>query len=439
MPIPIIMPRQGQSVESCLLIEWLVEPGDTVEPGQAIAGIETDKATFEVEAPESGTILDLFFKPGDDIPVLTTIGAIGKPGEDTSGLKPGEADVDSPAGEPPSEKEPTAADAVPTRPPPTPGVGPGTPVSPRARKAAAAAGVDTSILSGSGPGGRVIERDVQAADAAQPHLSRAARDAVGTGGRVAPMIGSGLGGMVLSGDLHAAAAASAYRDEPLSSIRKIIARRMHESLSSTAQLTLGRSFDASSLLAFRSNVKAKGGALGIPNVTLNDMVIYATARVLARHPDLNAHFLGDKIRHFTAIHLGVAVDTPRGLMVPVVRDAHTMNLSAVFEATRPLFEAAQSGSISPDHLEGGTFTITNLGMMGVESFTPVLNPPEVGILGVCCIVPRPVMNPDGGVKHVPSINLCLTINHQVVDGAPAGRFLEDLVSTLEHFELDLAR
>jgi pyruvate dehydrogenase E2 component (dihydrolipoamide acetyltransferase) len=213
---------------------------------------------------------------------------------------------------------------------------------------------------------------------------------------------------------------------------------MHESLSTTAQLTLNRSFDVTSLQALRQNIKAEGPARGLPNITLNDMVVYATAQVLTRHPELNAHFLGDRVRFFQAVHIGVAVDSPRGLMVPVVRDAQAMDLSGISTAIKPLAEAAHSGSISPDHLQGGTFTLTNLGMMGIESFTPVLNTPEVGILGVCGIVPKPVMNAEGMVKHVPSINLSLTINHQVVDGSPAARFLGDLVDTLENFEPDLA-
>ncbi len=439
MATPILMPRQGQSVESCILIAWKVAPGDTVETGGIVAEIETDKATFEVESPAAGTVVELFFKEGADIPVLTHIAAVGDAGEDVSALRPDGENGTVAAPEPAAvEAAPAPVAAAPVAAAPGSSVG----VSPRARGLASANGIDAAALAGSGPGGRVIERDVQAAVAAGPRLSGAARDAMGATGLAAPAIGSGPGGMVLSGDLQAATAAvptgEEFYDKPLPNIRKIIARKMHESLANTAQLTFNRSFDVSALQAFRAKVKANGEAMGLPNITLNDMVVCATSKVLMRHPDLNAHFLGDGVRYYNTVHMGVAVDTDRGLMVPVVRNAQTLSLSEISTSAKPLIEAAQSGSISPDHLQGGTFTITNLGMMGIESFTPVLNTPEVGILGVCGIVPKAVMNKDGSVKHVPSITLSLTVNHQVVDGSPAARFLQDLVDTLENFELALA-
>ncbi len=446
MATPIIMPRQGQSVESCILVEWLVDVGATLEEGTAIASIETDKAIFEVESPAAGTLVARFFEEGDDIPVLLTIAALGEPGEDASALKPDSAGGAEVA--PEVEAAPVAAPVVAV----APVVGCGQKavgVSPRARKAAAASGVDAQILAGSGPGGRVIERDVQAAAAGQPRLSAAARDVAAATGLAAPAQGSGLGGMVLASDLGTTSAVAAAVDAPaiptgeptvvpLKGIRKLIAGKMHESLATTAQLTMNMSFDATGILAYRAKVKAQGEALGLPNITINDVVAYATVQMLMVSPSLNAHFLGDKTVQYPFVNLGIATDTERGLMVPVVHGASEMSLCELSEEIKPLLADCQKGNINPDLLTGGTFTITNMGMLGIESFTPVLNIPEVAILGVGGLSLKPVMK-DGEVKHVQSINLSLTVDHQVVDGAPAARFLKTLCMSLENFELTLAK
>jgi len=451
MATPIIMPRQGQSVESCILVEWLVDIGATVEEGTPVASIETDKAVFEVESPSAGTLVARFFDEGDDIPVLMNIAAVGTDGEDASDLKPdlagggaAEAAPEAPAEAPVAEAAaPVAEAAAPVAGSGQKAVG----VSPRARKAAATSGVDAEVLAGSGPGGRVIERDVQAAAAGQPRLSAAARDAAAATGLAAPAQGSGPGGMVLAADLGAAPAAAAAAPAaptgeptviPLTGIRKLIAGKMHESLSTTAQLTMNMSFDATGIMAYRAKVKAQGEALGLPNITINDIVAYATVQVLRVSPEINAHFLGDKTVQYPTVNLGIATDTERGLMVPVVHGADQLSLGQLSTAVKPLLADCQTGSINPDLLQGGTFTITNMGMLGVESFTPVLNIPEVAILGVGGLSLKPVMK-DGEIKHVQSINLSLTVDHQVVDGAPAARFLKTLCTSLENFELTLAQ
>ena len=437
MAIPVIMPRQGQSVESCILVDWQVKPGDQVEQGAILANIETDKAVFEVEAPEAGTVLELFFAPGDDIPVLTHIAALGEPGEDVAALRPGL--VSAPAAEAaPSTEAPRPAG--PAAAPASSGAASG--VSPRARGLAARQGIATDGVAGTGPGGRVIERDVQRAIADGPRLSPAARAGLAAGGGAVPPTGSGPAGMVLHADLRAGAAEpppvpGAVTEVTVDGIRKIIAQRMHASLASTAQLTLHRSFDATSMLAYRSQVKAHGEKFGLPNITINDILAFAVVRSLLRHPALNAHWLGDRIVTHGRVNLGIAMDTPRGLMVPVVAGAETMSLKALSEAIKPMVAAAQSGSINPDLLQGGTFTITNLGTLGVEQFTPILNAPEVAILGVGGLFLKPVQT-EGGVRHVQAINLSLTIDHQAVDGAPGARFLQDLVESLENFDLTLA-
>lgn len=445
MATEVLMPRQGQSVESCILVEWLVQEGDIVSTGQPLASIETDKAVFEVESPADGVMLGQFFSAGEDIPVLTVIGAVGSAGEDVSGMQPEGGGTSAPAAEvapaPVAESGPAPAQQPAPASVPSASVSGDVGVSPRARKRAAETGVVVAELAGTGPGGRVLARDVEQAAATLPRMSPAAR-AAGDASQV-PAVGSGPGGMVLSGDLGKTSepvldTTVETREIPVKGIRKVIADKMRASLSQTAQITLNKSFDATALLAYRANVKAQAEALGLPNITLNDLIAYATIRTLLRHSSLNAHFLGDKIVEYGHVNLGVATDTERGLMVPVVHGAQNLSLRQLSATIKPMAKACQSGNINPDLLQGGTFTITNLGILGVESFTPVLNVPEVAILGVSGLFAKPVFQPDGSVKHVQAINLSLTVDHQAVDGAPAARFLKDLCTGLEQIALVLA-
>lgn len=444
MATPILMPRQGQSVESCILVEWKVKPGDKVTTGDIVAQIETDKAMFDIEAPADGEIVELFFEEGADVPVLTHIGAIGAAGEDVTDLRPTDGASESAPATP--EPAPATQEAVPVAPPaPAPTATPAPVVatppstasghaSPRARQRAAKEAIDLVGMAGSGPAGRVIERDVAQAAAERGRLSPTAKAALASG--VQPVgAGSGPGGMILSSDLRAAAAQAAPKNKPVKGIRKVIATRMRDSLQSTAQLTLHRSFDATAIQQYRAKVKAHGEAFGLPSITINDLVAFATVRTLLRHPDCNAHFLGDTIVQHASVNLGIAVDTPRGLMVPVVHGAEQLNLPGLAQTIRPLAKACIEGGVQPDQLKGGTFTITNLGAMGIEQFTPVLNTPEVAILGVGGLFLKPVRGLDGHVHHVDAMSLSLTIDHQAVDGAPGARFLQDLALALENIEL----
>jgi pyruvate dehydrogenase E2 component (dihydrolipoamide acetyltransferase) len=308
---------------------------------------------------------------------------------------------------------------------------------------------DASGLAGSGPGGRVIERDVQAALANRLKVSPVAQAKLVDGGYVAPERGSGPGGRVMSKDLKPLAApetpAQVALPAPqpeagdvevikLAGVRKVIAERMLASLQTTAQLTLNASTDARTLLAFRKRLKASPEGFGLQQVTINDLVLLAVAHTLPQHPDLNAHFSGDMLTKFKAVQLGMAVDTPRGLMVPVIRHAHLLGLKQISQEAKRLATACLERRILPDELSGGTFTVTNLGSLGIESFTPVLNPPEVAILGVSAIALKPI-EVDGDVQFVPHLGLSLTINHQVVDGAPGARFLQALAQALTHVDL----
>jgi len=458
MATPIVMPQQGNTVESCLILEWQKEPGEKIAQGEVLCVVETDKATFEVESPAAGTLLARFFQEGEDVPVLTNIAAVGEEGEDVSGLKP-EAKPAA-AAEPAVAAEQAQAAAAPAAPPEqrpvrdtasAPPAGP-RPISPRARRLARERAVPTEGLTGSGPGGRIIERDVRAAfDQGEP-LTPAARAALRERGGAPPVRGSGIGGRITvedvrsrsrvpagaPGEAAAAAAPGAVTEVPVSGIRKLIAERMLASLQSTAQLTLNAAADARALLDYRRRLKAQGEDSPLASITINHLLLFAVSRVLPIFPECNALLQDEVIRRYEDVHLAFAVDTPRGLMVPVIRCAHSLSLRDLAEEARRLSTACLEGNVNPDELQGGTFTVTNLGQLGVESFTPILNPPQAAILGVGNIQPKPVAEGEDVVFR-PHIGLSLTIDHRAVDGAPGARFLNALCSGLGEFPLLLAR
>ncbi|MBO5823255.1 MAG: 2-oxo acid dehydrogenase subunit E2, partial [Lentisphaeria bacterium] len=235
----------------------------------------------------------------------------------------------------------------------------------------------------------------------------------------------------------AAAAEAAYEDTPITRIRKVIADNMHASLANMAQLTLNRTFDATAILEMRKQMK-NAADFGLDKVTINDLVLFAVAKTLVEFPDINANFIGDSMRRFTHAQLGVAIDTPRGLVVPVIRDADTLSVKAISEAVKAYAAAAKDGSLGADKMQGGSFTVTNLGNLGIESFTPIINPPQTAILGVCGTTLRPRQKADGSVEFYQAMGLSLTFDHRVVDGAPAAKFLKAVAEKLEKFNLILA-
>ena len=437
MATPIIMPRQGQSVESCILTEWKVKVGDEITEGDVLAVIETDKASFDLESTASGTILELFWEADDDVPVLANVAVVGEEGEDVSEFRPSESDSASATPEPspsgssqsatPVEQEAAVAPGESAQVQPSTSSVSSSGVSPRARKLATGKGVDAETIVGSGPGGRVIERDIEAFLAGRPSLSASAQVRAREDGLEPPLRGSGLAGMALAGDMKAPGAIEGAEIEPVKGIRKVIAERMMQSLKSTAQLTLHSSFELTTAQEYRKQRLADGKS----KVSLNDLIAHAIIETLKAHPEMNAHFLGDRIAVFEKVHLGVAVDTPRGLLVPVVRDSSDLSIENLSTAIKKLAGDCREGTISPDDLSGGSFTLTNLGMLGVETFTPVLNAPEIAILGVGGIVLKPKRSTAGDVTYADYLPLSLTIDHQAIDGAPAARFLQSLVFHLE--------
>jgi len=229
------------------------------------------------------------------------------------------------------------------------------------------------------------------------------------------------------------------KEVKVTGIRKLIADRMLASLQTTAQLTMHTAADARAVQSLRKKFKESPDAMGLREVTINDMVLFAVSRVLPQHPELNALLNGDTLQIHSSVHLGFAVDTPKGLMVPVVRNAHALSLRDIARESARLVKGCRDGGITPAEMAGGTFTVSNLGPFGVHGFTPVLNVPQVAILGVGAIVPGPVQEPDGAMTFVPQIALSLTVNHQVVDGAPGARFLQALAADMGRFDLLLAR
>ena len=439
----VVMPQLGNSVESCIIVEWMIAEGDTVAVDQTLASIETDKSTMEVPSTAEGTVLKLLWEEGDEVPVKDPLIIVGEPGEDISGLVPGgdaaPAEADAPAEQAAAAPEAAAPAFATER---ATGA-----VSPRARALAASNGVDASaIAEGSGPHGRVIERDVAAAIAAGPVLTSAARAA-----GVSAAEGTGIGGRVSVADAGrtaetapaaAVAAPAAAADfpgastsAPLKGVRKVVAKRMMESLTSTAQLTLNTTANAAGILAMRKKVKNADESLGLNKITLNDLVCFAVSRTLLKYPVFNAHLEDGVLTEFEQVHLGFACDTPRGLLVPVIRSAQALGLKAFSDEAKRLAGGAIDGTIAPDFLSGGTFTVSNIGSFGIETFTPVINLPQTAILGVGAITPRPTVAADGSIGVEQRLNLSLTIDHQVIDGADGARFLRDLVAAIENIDV----
>jgi pyruvate dehydrogenase E2 component (dihydrolipoamide acetyltransferase) len=318
-------------------------------------------------------------------------------------------------------------------------------ISPRAKALAGKQNVDLRSVIPTGPKGRVIERDIV-------QLINDGRLATGAAGTdyLPGIAGTGIGGRVSVDNVAGRGintpppAAASFYEEKHSTIRKLIARAMVQSLSSMAQLTYNASFDATDILSFRAKLKkAKESGLAdliaLPaNLTINDIILYTVSRVVRKHPRCNAHYHDDRLVIFNDVNLGVAVDTPRGLMVPTIFNAGCLSIGEISAQAKAKSAACQKGTISPDELKDGTITVTNLGALGIESFTPVINLPQTAILGVNCLKTA-IREVNGLAVPYPSLSLSLTCDHRAIDGAPAARFLQGLTHALENFSLLLLK
>lgn len=407
MTTQIKMPRQGQSVESCIITKLYAEEGSEVKEGDLLFSYETDKASFDYVSEQDGILIKWLCSEGDEVPVLETVCIVGEEGEKADGMGDRQSQVNMQKNEDDASSKKNVGTGLETR---ASDLGirfkEGARVSPRARKMAEEKGIDISKIKGSGPGGRIIVRDLEGAEKTEKIVTSPANS-------------------------------EEYSDEPLTNIRKIIARSMHQSLQNSAQLTHHLGADARKLLEIRAKIKEGQGEKDYLNITINDLVCYAVIKALKQHPRINAQLHGETIRLFRHVNLGIAVDTERGLMVPVIKNADTLSIREFSVRAAELSGKCRTGAIDPDVLkpEAGSFTVSNLGNYGVEMFTPVINLPQTAILGVNAIVPRPADLGGGVYGFIPYIGLSLTYDHRALDGGEATRFLKQVAEEIKNVEI----
>ena len=397
MPVDIVVPPLSQTMDTLILVEWLKQPGEVVKKGEMLFSVETDKATLEVESPASGTIFAVFAKPQSEIKVRSVIGKILLPDEDpqSAGEKLDQTEVSkqqeskirrTPENIKQSVKASSAADRIFS--------------SPRARRLAEHHHIEINELSitGSGPRGMIVEKDVQAVVGQINFSSERADDRI--------------------------------EEIPQSNVRKIIAERMMYSHLNSAPVTYMCECDATYLVEYQKSLIEKNASVNY-KPTFTDLFIKITCQLLQHHPLLNATFTDDQLKVYKSMHIALAVDTPRGLIVPVVKNAGQMNLMEISKNREQLVDRALSGKLHPDDLTGGTFTISNLGTLGIDFFTPIINPPQVAILAIGRIREVPAVY--NGKIHIRQLmGVGVTCDHRVIDGAPAARFLRDFCNFIEN-------
>lgn len=431
MATEVIMPKMGQTMEEGTVLEWYRTEGQAVAKGEPLFQVESDKAVFDIESPASGTVRQLWFPAGTTVPVLTPMAIIASPEEDLSSYEPPAAAA---AAEAPAPSAPAPEEVVPPPPRPEGRVF----ASPRARRLAREKGIDLARVTGTGPQGSIVERDVLAYLEAQPRATPAARRMAARAGiELATLPRTGPAGRVSRADVEAALAAKAPVPEvptvgevvPLTGVRKLIAQRMAESARTAARLTLTAEADATELVElvkrFRELLEGQDGIPGY-----NDLFLKAMAQALQDHPYLNARWTEEGIELLSEINVGLAVDTERGLVVPVIDDVPGKGLRDIARERRDLTERALAGKLLPDDLAGGTFTLTNLGMFDIDVFTPLINLPQCAILGVGRIRAKLVVY-QGEICARQMMALSLSFDHRIVDGAPAARFLQQVKRLIE--------
>jgi pyruvate dehydrogenase E2 component (dihydrolipoamide acetyltransferase) len=414
MATKVVMEALSPTMEEGRLVKWVKNEGDAVKSGDVLAEVETDKAIMELVARGDGVLRKRLLEENATAPVGTLIAVIGTPDEKIDDLLGGSpaAPVAPPAAAAPAPAKEEAARPQPTPPPtsdlrpPTSGPRPPTPEgqrtksSPLARRLAEEKGVDLTSVSGSGPGGRIVKRDVEAVRVAAAPARAAAR----------------------------ATTEADYEDVPLTQIRKTIARRLVESIGPIPTFYLTAEFDMERVAEMRSAMAELGNEY---KVSFNDIVLKAVATALAQHPECNAHWLGDAVRVWNRVHLGIAVATDTGLITPVIFDAHLKRLSEIAAEARDLAGRARERRLKPEEYTGSTFTVSNLGMFGIEHFTAIINPPEAGILAIGAIEPRAVVhNETVSVRR--RMKVTMSCDHRVIDGAAGAKFLQTLRRLIEN-------
>ena len=440
MATKVVMEALSPTMEEGRLVEWKKQEGEAVAVGDVLAEVETDKAVMELVARAGGTLLKQVVTAGATVPVSQLVAVIGEPGEAVSAsaapapkAAAGTADAQAtqpspdrnqPVSMPPAPAAPQASEPAgrPRAPGPTatPG-GNGQPApsggrvkaSPLAKRMAADRGIDLAGISGSGPEGRVVARDLAQAGARQAAAPGAAR---------APAPSPALAGVT----------GPAYTDIPLTQIRKTIAKRLSQSIGPiptfylTTEVDMERAWEAREAL-----LESAKGTEGAPKVSFNDLIIKATALALRQHPACNAWWQDDRIRYWNEVHISMAVAIEDGLITPVIRHADRKSLRDISAEARDLAGRARERRLTPEEYTGGTFSISNLGMLDIDEFTAVINPPEAGILAIGRIVPKPVEH-DGAVQLRRRMRITMSCDHRVIDGATGARFLQTLTGMLEN-------
>ncbi|ATX83295.1 MULTISPECIES: dihydrolipoamide acetyltransferase family protein [Bacillus amyloliquefaciens group] len=390
MAVKVVMPKLGMAMKKGEVSVWNKKVGDPVEKGESIASINSEKIEMEIEAPESGTLLHIKVKEGEGVPPGTPICYIGENGEE---VREKEAPAPENAGKPQSEPEhipaPKAVQKRKHR----------VKISPVARKMAEKAGLKVDTLNGTGPGGRIVKADV-------------------------------IKAMKTEAEPQSSVQTAQPEGKPASAMRKVIADRMHKSLQNSAQLTLTMKADITELVKWQQQLADSAKKRSGVKLTVTHFVSRAAVLALKQHPELNSSYQEERIITYPYVHLGMAVSLENGLVVPVIRDAEKLSFLELADHISTSARRAREGNASGDDLHGSTFSITNLGGYGIEHFTPILNPPEAGILGVGASYETPAFKGDELVKSI-MLPLSLTFDHRVCDGAPAADFLKTVKALLE--------
>ena len=405
MAYEVLMPQLGLTMEEGTVSKWLKQEGEAVKAGEAILEITTDKLTNEVLSEHDGVLLKIVAQEGEDIPVKGLLAYIGQSGEAVGGSAP---------------------DAAPAAPAPAPAAAPAAPapaaapngarirISPLARKTAAKLGVDYTALRGTGPSGRIVQRDILAAAQAQKETAAAPAPAPVPAPAPAP---ASAGLELMEGDTVT----------KLTGMRKVVAERMSRSHSEIPSVTQTTKVDVTELMRFRKLLQQESGT----KYSVNDLILKAVAKVLRQHPEILVSYDGGQMIQRAHVNLGMAVALDAGLIVPVIRDADRLSLDALSAAARDLAERAKNNHLTADEYKGSTFTVSNLGMFGVESFTPIINQPDAGILGVCAVEDELVMDDEGTISKHQVMRVSFTFDHRLIDGAVAAKFALDLRDLLQ--------
>jgi pyruvate dehydrogenase E2 component (dihydrolipoamide acetyltransferase) len=436
---PIVMPKPGQMTETCTVLRWLKKEGEAVKKGEVLFEIETDKAAMEVESFYDGTLLKVVVGEGVTAPVASVCGFIGSPGE------PIPAVVAPPAAAPAAGTVASSSSAPCPAAPPAAGAGPApvaTPVvatapapsvfkiSPRAARLARESLIDPGKIRGGGPGGRVVERDVAAYLVAKGHdrlqLTPAARALAATESiDILGLEGTGEDGRIRVEDVERAVA---ERPKPMSRMRQVIAERLTRSMVTAPHFFVTTSVDMTDLAAWRAELKKAGAPF-----TVTDFILKAVVQALVELPVVNSTTDGRSVKWNSRVHLGLAVSVEAGLVVPVIRNAQALSLAELHDCAAALAVKAREGRLAPDEMAGSTFTVSNMGMLGVEEFTAIINPPEAAILAVASILPQAVVR-NGQVVARQMMRMTLSSDHRLVDGALAARFVNALKTRIEDLE-----